>query len=139
MYSTVKHFAYFVEGRRFHIYTDHKPLTFAFASSSDRWTAKQRRHLAFIAEYTTDVRHVQGRDNAVVDALSRVELDVHPAVYMSTQPTNLDLLSMAQAQQADSDVQAYRTAITGLALADLPFLVPPQPYCVILQLAPHDQ
>ena len=120
MYSTVKHFAYFVEGRRFHIYTDHKPLTFAFASSSDRWTAKQRRHLAFIAEYTTDVRHVQGRDNAVADALSRVEIDVHPAVYMSTQPTNLDLLSMAQAQQADSDVQAYRTAITGLALADLP-------------------
>ena len=57
----------------------------------------------------------------MADALSRVELDVHPAVYMSTQPTNLDLLSMAQAQQADSDVQAYRTAITGLALAGLPF------------------
>lgn len=36
MYSAVKHFAYFVEGRRFHIYTDHKLLTFAFASSSDR-------------------------------------------------------------------------------------------------------
>ena len=27
MYSAVKHFAYFIEGRRVHIYTDHKPLT----------------------------------------------------------------------------------------------------------------
>ncbi len=60
MYSAVKHFAYFIEGRRFHIYTDHKPLTFAFASSLERWTSRQQRHLAFIAEYTTDVRHVHG-------------------------------------------------------------------------------
>ena len=58
MYSAVKHFSYFIEGRRFHIYTDHKPLTFALASSSERWTPRQQRHLTFVAEYTTDVRHV---------------------------------------------------------------------------------
>jgi ABC-type proline/glycine betaine transport system permease subunit len=29
MFSTVKHFSYFLEGQRFHIYTDHEPLTFA--------------------------------------------------------------------------------------------------------------
>ena len=52
MFLAVKHFVYFIEGRRFHIYTDHKPITFAFASSSQRWTARQQRHLAFIAEYT---------------------------------------------------------------------------------------
>ena len=45
MYSAVKHFSYFVEGQCFHIYTDHKPLTFAFASSSERWTSRQQRHL----------------------------------------------------------------------------------------------
>ena len=70
MYSAVKHFSYFIEGRRFHIYTDHKSLTFAFASSSDRWTLRQQRHLAVISEYTTDVRHVEYRNNAVADALS---------------------------------------------------------------------
>ena len=42
MYSAVKYFSYFIEGRRFHIYTDHKPHTFAFASSSDRWTLRQQ-------------------------------------------------------------------------------------------------
>ena len=118
MYSAVKHFAYLIEGRKFHIYTDHKPLTFAFASSSERWTSRQRRHLAFIAEYTTDVRHVHGRENAVADALSRVELGVNQVCMSAGLPT-LDLCCMAQTQQEDAGVQAYRTAITRLVLADL--------------------
>lgn len=44
MYSAVKDFAYFIEGRRFHIYTDHKPLVFTFASSSEHWISSQRQH-----------------------------------------------------------------------------------------------
>ena len=119
MYSAVKHFSYFVEGQTFHIYTDHKPLTFAFASSSECWTSRQQRHLSYIAEYTTDVRHVHGRDNAVADALSRVELSRNP-VCMAAGFPDFNLLNMAQAQQADSGVQAYRTAITRLVLADIP-------------------
>ena len=64
-----------LEGQWFHIYTDHKPLTFAFASSSTCWTARQERHLAFVAEYTNDIRNIHGRDNAVAVELSRVQLD----------------------------------------------------------------
>ena len=119
MYSAIKHFAYFLEGRKFHIYTDHKPLTFALASSSERWTPRQQRHLSFIAEYTADLRHVRGRDNAVADALSRVDISINPVARM-TDPSSLDLLKMAQTQAADVGVQAYRTAITQLVLADLP-------------------
>ena len=118
-FLAVKHFAYFIEGRQFHIYTDHKPLTFAFASSSQRWTARQQRHLAFVAEYTTDARHVHGRNNTVADALSRVELSINP-ITVPTDSAGLDLLSMAKAQQEDVGIQAYRTAITRLVLADLP-------------------
>ena len=107
------------KGRRFHICTDHKPLTFALASSSERSTPRQQRHLAFIAEYTTDVHHVHGRDNALADSLSCVELATH-SVCMAAGLPSLDLLSMEQAQQADAEVQAYRTAITGLVLTDVP-------------------
>ena len=39
---------------------------------------------------------------------------------MSAHCPDLDLLGMAKAQQGDSDIQAYRTAITRLVLADLP-------------------
>ena len=119
MYSAVKHFAYFIEGRKFHIYSDHKPLTFAFSSSSDHWTSRQQQHLGFNAEHTTDVRHVYGWDNAIADALSRVKLETNQ-LSLSTDPPTLDLLNMARAQQDDAKVQAYRTAITKLTLADLP-------------------
>ena len=94
MYSAVKHFAYFVEGQRF------------------------QRHLAFIVEYTTDVRHVHGQENTVADALSHVELE-GPPVCMAEGPPNLDLLSMVQAQE-DDDVQAYHTAVTPWVLSDVP-------------------
>ena len=64
------------------------------------------------------MRHVHGRDNAVADALSRVKLETNQ-VSQSTDPPTLDLLNMARAQQDGAKVQAYRTAITKLTLADL--------------------
>ena len=44
MYLAVRHFRHFIEGRIFHIYTDHKPLTFAFSSNKDRYP-RQTRHI----------------------------------------------------------------------------------------------
>ena len=43
------------------------------------------------------MRYVQDQDNTVADALSRVELDIHPVACTSIKLTNLDLLSMEQA------------------------------------------
>ncbi len=119
MYSAVKHFSFFLEGQRFHIYTDHKPLTFALASSSNHWTPRQQRHLALVAEYTTDIWHIHGRNNTVADALSRVELGGGQAC-MSAGLPDIDIFGMAQTQKSDPAVQAYRTAITRLVLADIP-------------------
>jgi transposase InsO family protein len=60
-----------LEGRRFIIFTDNKPLTFALRRSSDPWTARQCRQLSYIAEYTSDIRHIADKDNIVVNTLSR--------------------------------------------------------------------
>ena len=70
MYLAVKHFQHFVEGRQFHVLTDHKPLTFAFSTQSSMLTPHQTRHLDFISQFTTDVRHICGSNNPVADALS---------------------------------------------------------------------
>ncbi len=70
-YLGIHHFRYMLEGRQFTIFTDHKPLTFALKRSSDPWTARQCRQLAFVAECTSDIRHMAGKDNVVADALSR--------------------------------------------------------------------
>jgi hypothetical protein len=41
----IRHFRFMVEGRRFTLYTDHKPLTFALHKAAEPWTARQCRHL----------------------------------------------------------------------------------------------
>ncbi|GFR90282.1 Gag-pol polyprotein, partial [Elysia marginata] len=61
-YSAIKDFRHFLEGRLFTLYTDHKPLTFALTSQTDR-SSRQTRHLSFIAEFTTDIQHIKGKFN----------------------------------------------------------------------------
>ena len=58
VYLSIKHFRHLVEGRDFHVITDHKPLTYmyALATSSDKYTSRQIRHLDYISQFTTDIR-----------------------------------------------------------------------------------
>ena len=63
MYLEVKKFRYFVEGRKFAICTDHKPLTFVFNKVSDKWSPRQQRHIGVVSESTTDIRYVPGPDS----------------------------------------------------------------------------
>ncbi len=71
-YLAVRHFRFLLEAREFHILTDHKPLTYALNRVSEPWSARQQRHLSYLAEFTADIRHVAGKDNVVADALSRL-------------------------------------------------------------------
>jgi hypothetical protein len=56
----IPHFRYMLEGRAFTIYRDHKLLITAINCSSEPWTARQCRQLAYMAEYTSDIRHIVG-------------------------------------------------------------------------------
>ena len=60
-----------LEGRSFTLFTDHRPLTSALFRVSPPWSARQQRHLAFVAEFTSDIQYLLGPDNQVADALSR--------------------------------------------------------------------
>ncbi|GFO15326.1 Pol polyprotein [Plakobranchus ocellatus] len=80
---------------------------------SDPWTSRQQRHLAFISEFSTDIRHVSGKSNVVADCLSRAAL--------SNVVLGIDYDAMAKAQTEDKDVKAFPTAITGLRI--MPFQI----------------
>ncbi len=47
----IEHFRFMLEGRSFTVFTDHKPLTTAILSSTER-TPRQFRHLDFISQFT---------------------------------------------------------------------------------------
>ena len=70
-YSAIRHFRFALEGRPFQLHTDHNPLVTALHRISPPWTAWHQRHLAYIADFTADLRHVPGVNNAVADALAR--------------------------------------------------------------------
>ena len=94
-------------------YMDHKPLTFSMAKLSDPWSSQQQRHLAYISEFTTDIRHVQGKNNQVADALSRAAIE-------SIQE-GIDFEAIAASQTTDPNVQAYHTTLSGFQLEDVSF------------------
>ena len=70
VYSTIVKFRHMLEGRRFRIFTDQKPLTSAFFKAKDPVSNRQRQQLAFISEFATDIVHVPGADNVVADAFT---------------------------------------------------------------------
>ena len=113
LHLAIRHFRPLLEGRQFTAFVDHKPLTFAMAKVSEPWSARQQRQLSFISEFTTDIQHVAGKTNIVADCLSRAMVG---AVHLG-----LDYTHMAAEQATDPDVQALRTATTGLQLTEIAF------------------
>ncbi|UYV63103.1 transposition, partial [Cordylochernes scorpioides] len=102
VYLAIKHFRHLLEGRQFPVYTDHKPLTYAFQQNLDKASPRQCRHLDLIGQFTTDIRHIAGCENIPADFLSRVEPISHHQPY--------DPKSLAEAQAVDQELQALLTS-----------------------------
>ena len=126
-YSAIKHFRHFLEGRSFTLYTDHKPLTSALISQTDR-SPRQTRHLSFIAEFTSNIQNIKGKFNVVADALSRITtvdtweaaVDIpHSMVPDTLCIDHIDFDQLAEDQEKSDGMASYRTATTGLLLQDI--------------------
>ena len=117
VYLAIKHFRYFIEGRQFKVFIDHKPLTFSLASHFDHYTPRQIHHLDYILQFTTDIQYVTGSSNPVADALSRTELS---AIISQPQSTVIDFQQLATAQQEDSQLQQLTQGSSSLSLKPIP-------------------
>jgi cleavage and polyadenylation specificity factor subunit 1 len=84
-----------VEGRRFVIFADYKPLTYAFQQRRNKCSPRQFPHLEFIGQFSTDFKHVSGQDNVIADALSRT----------NSVSTPLDYHALASSQERDAELQ----------------------------------
>nr|VZI11278.1 unnamed protein product [Spirometra erinaceieuropaei] len=112
IYLAVKHFGHSLEGRDFTVFTDHKPLTFALRSHTDKLNRREIRQLDYISQFTSDIRHIDGSRNEVADALSR------PSIAHLQLSPGIDLAEMVAEQRrvgppCDEDV-------SGLQLQELP-------------------
>ena len=112
IYLAIRHFQYFVEGRKFHVNTDHKPLAFVLQSSFDRRSPRQSRQLAYISEFTTDIRNIEGPANNVADALSRG--------IQALKQSPVDFETLAAAPSSDDEIQNRLDTDTSLRLEQIP-------------------
>ena len=119
VYLAIKHFCHFVGGREFFVLTDHKPLTFALSTHSDRFSPRQVRHLDLISQFTTDIRHVSGGANPVADALSRAAI----SGFHISQPKVVNFDALAAAQTGDQELQALQQSqSSSIKFATVPHL-----------------
>nr|VZI21205.1 unnamed protein product [Spirometra erinaceieuropaei] len=92
-YLAVRHFRHLLEGREFTIFTDHKSLTFAMHSHTDKLNPWEIRQLDYISQFTSDIRHIDGSRNEVADALFR------PSIAHLQLSPGIDLAEMAAEQR----------------------------------------
>ena len=102
MYATIRHFRHNLKGRYLFVNTDHKPVTFVMTLVTERPTLRQTRQLAFIAEFTTDIRYVKGETNFVADALSR------PTVSFIDNTSTINYKELSADQAMDTEFTRLR-------------------------------
>ncbi|GFT94532.1 transposon Tf2-11 polyprotein [Trichonephila clavipes] len=113
IYSAIRHFRYMLEARDFTVFTDHKPLTYAFRQKSDKCSPRQIRQLDFISQFTTSIVHIPGSDNIAADVLSRVSA--------ITFPSQIDYDCIAETQQTDQELHTLIASGTSLELKKVTF------------------
>lgn len=70
-----KYFRPYLFGKTFTLYTDHKPLTYAFGLKDPN--SKMIRWRLYLAEYDYQIVFREGRQNVVADGLSRINHEVN--------------------------------------------------------------
>lgn len=101
IFLALKHFKHFVEGRPFTIYTDHKPLTSAISSKTER-SPRQTNQLEYISQFSTDIRHISGKQNIVADTLSRLVSELFDL-------ESINFENIARNQQTDDELKFLLT------------------------------
>lgn len=134
IYESVKHFRHILEVQSCTIYTDHKPLAFAFTQRRDKLAPIQMNQLTFISEYTTDIQHVSGNKNTVADTMSRIEEISLPIDYQSLAALQNNDEELRQLNNRDTALRLEKMTIPGYTDAvycdtsttrPRPFLTPP--------------
>jgi cleavage and polyadenylation specificity factor subunit 1 len=99
IYLAIKHFRYFLEGRDFTVYTDHKALTTALFTKTER-SPRQANHLDFISQFTNDIKYIKGCENVVADSLSRMTENE-----ISQNSLHFDFETISKLQKEDQELR----------------------------------
>jgi hypothetical protein len=109
----LKKWRHYLMGRRFELRTDHNGLRYLFDQPT--LNARQSRWLEFLCEYDFDIKHIKGKENKVVDALSRRVHELH-ATTISMYQTDIKSRIL---EAANADLQ-YMELVAKLQQGEMP-------------------
>ena len=81
-------------------------VTHAFQAKPDCYSPREVRHLDYVSQFTTDIRHVSGKENTVANAFSRLNINILDTT------TSIDFNRLAKEQQGDEEFQHLRASST---------------------------
>jgi hypothetical protein len=101
----LKMWQHYLMGKRFELRTNHCGPKYLFGKPS--LNVRKIRWLDFLGEYDFDIKHIRGKENKMVDALSRRIHEMH-ATTISMYQTNLHdrILEVAKSDQHYMDISA---------------------------------
>ena len=88
-YSFLRNFRFMLESRDFTIFMDHKPFTHALFRVSPNWSARQRRNLSYLSEFTSSLVHIPGPENVAADAQSHPSSVLSPSASALVSPSRV--------------------------------------------------
>jgi hypothetical protein len=97
----LKMWRHYLLGRKFVLMTDHCGLRYLF--DQPKLNARQARWMALLSEFDFEIKHIKGKENRVVDALSRSMKTIHLAA-VSTCETDVKE-RVRNAQETDTFFQ----------------------------------
>lgn len=118
----VKHFRPYLYGRKFNIFTDHRPL--AWLNSLKEPNSKLTRWKLRLAEFDFDIIYKKGKQNSNADALSRIKLN---ALTSDNDDTSLQV-NVGDTERPDSPILISDSSET-LTIPSNPDIDPTYPVC----------
>jgi hypothetical protein len=134
--NALRKWRHYLMGKRFELRTDHNGLKFLF--DQPNLNARQSRWLEFLSEYDFDIKHIKGKENKVVDALSRKVHELHSTTISMYQtdvkrknleaanadPQYRELAAMLQRGKMLRKVDDYKLGLDGILLHKNMIFVP---------------
>jgi cleavage and polyadenylation specificity factor subunit 1 len=111
----VKHFRHFLQGRKFIVRSDHKPLVHIMGMKDP--SPRQQRQISFLSEFNMSIVYLPGEENSVADFLSRSVNNIYfPPVFtkerLSSFPITQEDLSYFK-ETVFSNGITYDTSLSG--------------------------
>ena len=106
----VRHFHHYLLGRRFTIYSDHKPLQYLFSENKAIPTmasARIQRWALTLSAYDDDIVFKPGSEHANADVLSRLLLPDHPTSVPQPQETVLLMETLQMSPVTSKQIKSW--------------------------------